>query len=57
MKTMRPRDEVEGSGMGLSIARRIIESYGGQLTAIQREKGFGVRISIPAAKARLAALG
>ncbi|MGZ9809898.1 sensor histidine kinase [Pseudoroseicyclus sp. H15] len=32
MTTLRSRDEVEGSGMGLPIAERICEVYGGELT-------------------------
>jgi signal transduction histidine kinase len=30
-QTLRPRDEVEGSGMGLPIVQRILESYGGTI--------------------------
>lgn len=30
-ETLRPRDEVEGSGMGLAIIRKTIESYGGTI--------------------------
>lgn len=29
-KTLRPRDAVEGSGMGLAIVRRLVEKMGGQ---------------------------
>lgn len=31
MTTLRPRDEVEGSGMGLSIARRVMTRLGGTI--------------------------
>lgn len=31
-ETLRPRDEVEGSGMGLSVVKKIVEHYGGSIT-------------------------
>ncbi|MFZ6653952.1 PAS domain-containing sensor histidine kinase [Undibacterium sp. TJN19] len=31
-QTLRPRDEVEGSGMGLAIVRKTIESFNGNIT-------------------------
>jgi signal transduction histidine kinase len=31
-QTLKPRDKVEGSGMGLSLAKKTIEHYGGSLT-------------------------
>ncbi len=30
-KTLKPRDEVEGSGMGLSIVKKMVEFYGGEI--------------------------
>lgn len=31
-ETLKPRDEVEGSGMGLSVIKKIVETYGGHVT-------------------------
>jgi signal transduction histidine kinase len=31
-QTLRPRDKVEGSGMGLSLSKKTVEHYGGNLT-------------------------
>ena len=31
-QTLRPRDKVEGSGMGLSLSKKTVEHYGGSLT-------------------------
>ncbi len=30
--TLKPRDEVEGSGMGLAIIKKLVERYGGKIT-------------------------
>ena len=38
-QTLKPRDKVEGSGMGLSLSKKTIEHYGGSLTI----KSDGVR--------------
>ncbi|GAB5536915.1 MAG: hypothetical protein Rubg2KO_31640 [Rubricoccaceae bacterium] len=42
-QTLRPRDEVEGSGMGLSIVRKTVESRGG--TVSLRSEGRGTALS------------
>jgi signal transduction histidine kinase len=41
-QTLRPRDKVEGSGMGLSLSKKTIEHYGGRLTI----KSDGIRGTI-----------
>ena len=33
-QTLRPRDEVEGSGMGLALIKKIVEAYGGQVSIV-----------------------
>lgn len=39
-QTLKPRDQTEGSGMGLSIVKKLIESYGGTI-AVQSDLGQG----------------
>lgn len=42
-QTLRPRDEVEGSGMGLALVKKIVETYGGT-TGINSDGIRGCRI-------------
>jgi two-component system sensor kinase FixL len=42
--TLKPRDQVEGSGMGLTMARKNIEASGGVLT-LESSEGQGSRFS------------
>ncbi|MDW3225036.1 MAG: ATP-binding protein [Paracoccaceae bacterium] len=46
MTTLKPRDEVEGSGMGLAIARKIAETYNGDAKVIENEDGRGVTLQV-----------
>ncbi|RYE53801.1 MAG: PAS domain S-box protein, partial [Sphingobacteriales bacterium] len=38
-QTLKPRDELEGSGMGLALIRKIVENYGGQVTIHSQGRG------------------
>ena len=42
-QTLQPRDVVEGSGMGLSLAKKLVESEGGQIW-IQDNQPRGAKI-------------
>jgi PAS domain S-box-containing protein len=47
-QTLRPRDEVEGSGMGLSIIKRMLESHGGYIKVTSDgERGVSFIFSWP----------
>ena len=47
-RTLKPRDQVEGSGMGLAIVRRAIDVYGGRLSVESAEgKGSTFRFTWP----------
>lgn len=50
LKTLRPRDVCEGSGMGLAMVRKIAESLGGRawIDASNAPRGTTVRVALPA---------
>lgn len=49
-QTLRPRDEVEGSGMGLAIVKKLVEAHGGRVALESGpERGTQVRFTWPAA--------
>lgn len=51
MTTLRPRDEVEGSGMGLAIVRKIAQVYNGKARILDTdaERGTTVEVCLPVA--------
>jgi PAS domain S-box-containing protein len=47
-QTLRPRDEVEGSGMGLAIVKKLIEAHGGSVSLRSRaDRGLAVHFVWP----------
>lgn len=42
-QTLRPRDQVEGSGMGLAIVKKVVGSFGGKIQL--RSEGRGARFT------------
>jgi len=47
-QTLEPRDQVEGSGMGLAIVKKLIESKGGTITVDSVEgQGANFRFTWP----------
>lgn len=45
-RTLKPRDVVEGSGMGLPIAQRVAQEHGGTLTIADAPDGRGCVVSV-----------
>jgi signal transduction histidine kinase len=54
MTTLRPRDEVEGSGMGLALVQKIARHYGGDASLSAGISGAGttVEVLLPRVQAR-----
>ena len=47
-QTLRPRDEVEGSGMGLALVKKVVETYGGRVTILSDgTRGTTIRFTWP----------
>lgn len=46
MTTLKPRDEVEGSGMGLAIVRKIVHIYNGELAWVQPDGKFNTALEM-----------
>jgi signal transduction histidine kinase len=47
-QTLRPRDQVEGSGMGLAMARKTVELFGGALSVESNsDRGCTFRFTWP----------
>lgn len=40
--TLRPRDDIEGSGMGLAMVKKLVETFGGHIS-LESEEGQGCR--------------
>lgn len=47
-QTLKPRDEVEGSGMGLALVKKIVEQYGGQVRVESQSRGAAFYFTWPA---------
>lgn len=46
-QTLKPRDELEGSGMGLALIKKIVETYGGYVNLKSTERGCCFNFSWP----------
>lgn len=48
-QTLRPRDEVEASGVGLAIVKKAVELHGGKVTVVSSGRGTTMRFDWPRA--------
>ncbi|HEY8430539.1 MAG TPA: ATP-binding protein [Sandaracinaceae bacterium] len=46
-QTLKPRDEVEGSGMGLAVVKKIVEAHGGRVWVESQGRGATFRMTWP----------
>ena len=46
-QTLKPRDELEGSGMGLALIKKIVEGYGGRVSLKSEGRGTCFNFSWP----------
>ncbi len=46
-KRLGYEDEVEGNGLGLAFARKIVEEHGGSITASNEQDGFCMTVRLP----------
>jgi len=46
-QTLKPRDDVEGSGMGLAMSKKIVEFYGGTIVLLDGNEGATFQIFWP----------
>lgn len=46
-QTLRPRDEVEGSGIGLAVVKRVVESQGGAIQVESNGRGTTFKFTWP----------
>lgn len=48
-QTLKPRDVVEGSGMGLALVKKLVEGVGGQVSIESQGRGTSIRFTWPKA--------